>query len=67
MLERGQKVLARLPADRLLNARVEDVQADPDSQIRRLIRFIDPGMEDDAWVREVSAIPRPTSLTFGRL
>lgn len=55
------------PPERLPDVWLKDVQADPGKPVRRLMRFIDPGMEDDAWVREGSAIPRPTSPKFGRL
>ena len=67
MIERGERMLGRLPADRILNVRFEDVQAEPDSQIRRLIRFIDPSLEDEAWLREVRSIPRQTPSKFAQL
>ena len=66
-IEVGMRAFGHLPPDRLLSVRFEDVQADPEGQIRRLIRFIDPGLEDDGWVREVSSIPRPTASRFARL
>ena len=40
------------------------MQAEPEDQIRRLIRFINPDVEDEAWLREVSTIPRPTPSKF---
>ena len=64
MIERGSRMFGHFPAGRLLNVRFEDVQAEPDAQIRRLIRFIDPDLEDEAWLREASAIPRPTPSKF---
>ena len=67
MIERGERMLDRLPSDRMLNVKFEDVQADPDGQIRRLIRFIDPTLEDEAWLREVGSIPRQTPSKFERL
>ena len=67
MIERGERMLRRLPSERLLNLRFEDVQTDPGAQIRRLMRFIDPALEDAAWLREASAIPRPTPSKFERL
>ena len=63
-IEVGMRVFGHLPPDRLLNVRFEDVQADPEGQVRRLIRFVDPGLEDDPWVREAASIPRPTSSRF---
>ena len=67
MIERGNRMLGHLPTGRLLNVRFEDVQAVPDAQIRRLIRFIGSDLEDEAWLREVSAIPRPTPSKFEKL
>ena len=64
MIEHGARVLERLPHGQLLNVRFEDVQADPEGQVRRLIRFISPELEDDDWVRRASAIPRPTRSRF---
>ncbi len=67
MIERGNRMLGHFPSERLLNVRFEDVQADPDTQIRRLIRFVGPDLEDEAWLREASAIPRPTPSKFEKL
>ena len=67
MIERGARMLARFPSESLLNLKFEDVQASPEAQIRRLIRFIDPALEDEAWLREAAAIPRPTPSKFARL
>ena len=67
MIERGERMLGGFPSERLLNLRFEDVQAEPKAQIRRLIRFIDPVLEDEDWLREAAAIPRPTPSKVGRL
>ena len=67
MVAHGHRLFASLPPDRLLNVRFEDVQTQPEPQIRRLIRFIAPELEDDAWVNSVSSIPRPTPSRFARL
>ena len=67
MIERGNRMLGHFPSERLLNVRFEDVQADPGAQIRRLIRFVGPDLEDEAWLREASAIPRPTTSKFEKL
>lgn len=67
MIECGHSAFGHFPPCRLLNVRFEDVQEDPERQIRRLIRFISPELEDDAWVREVAAVPRPTPSKFARL
>ena len=67
MIESGHRVFGHFPSDRLLNVRFEDIQADPEGQIRRLVRFISPELEDDTWVHEVVAIPRPTPSKFAQL
>ena len=67
MIERSDRLLGRFPADRLLNVRFEDVQAEPERQIRRLIRFIEPSLEDESWLKEAVAIPRATPSKFAKL
>ena len=67
LIGKGHRLFGHLPPDRLLNLRFEDVQAEPEAQIRRLIRFSDPALEDGTWLREVCAIPRPTLSKFQRL
>ena len=67
LIAKGHRLFGHLPPHRLLNLRFEDVQAEPEAQIRRLIRFIDPTLEDETWLREVCAIPRPTPSRFQRL
>ena len=67
MIERGQRLFGHFQSDRLLNVRFEDMQAEPDTQIRRLVRFIAPALEDEAWLREACSIPRQTSSKFAQL
>ena len=63
----AQDMFRDLPPERLLNLRFEDVQAEPEAQLRRLIRFIDPSLEDEEWIRAASGIPRPTPSRFAAL
>lgn len=67
MIGRGERMFGHFPPDRLLNLRFEDVQADPETQIRRLIRFIDPSLENEAWLRKAAAVPHPTPPKFASL
>lgn len=60
----GRRVLGALPADRLLELRFEDVQAAPRERLGELIRFIDPSLEDPAWLEEAAAIPRQARSKF---
>ena len=67
MVERGQRIFSQLPPERFLPLRFEDAQANPEEQLRRLIRFISPELKDEAWLREAAAIPRPTRSRFAKL
>ena len=64
MIEMGDDLFGHFPPDRLLNVAFEDVQSSPESEIRRIVRFISPELEDDAWLRTVSSIPRKTISRF---
>ena len=67
MIETGHRVFGHFPPDRLLNLRFEAVQENPEREVRRLMRFISPELESEAWVREVARIPRRTRSKFARL
>ena len=67
MIDLAQDMLGDLPPDRLLNLKFEDVQREPEAQLRRLIRFIDPSLEDEEWIRGASAVPRRTPSRFAKL
>ncbi len=61
MIEKSLDLFDRLPDERVLHVRFEDMQREPEREIRRLARFIDPDLEDEEWVRSVATIPRSTS------
>ena len=67
MIGLAHDVLDDLPPDRLLNLKFEDMQAEPEAEIRRLIRFIAPSLEDEDWIREASAIPGRRPSKFAKL
>ncbi len=67
MIQSGHRAFGDFPPERLLPVRFEEMQADPEGQVRRLIRFISPDLEQDEWVREAAAMPRPTPSKFARL
>ncbi len=67
LVEVGEKAFGGLPSDRLLNVRFEDVQQSPREELMRLIRFIDPSLEDPAWLDEVAAIPKPARSKYHSL
>lgn len=64
MIERGHRLFGHFPPDRLLNVRFEEVQVEPEVQIRRLIRFIDPSLEDEGCCLKwpvFRSLPHPVS------
>lgn len=58
LVRRACEVISRLPADRVLDVRFENVVTQPEKEIRRLIRFLDPALEDGGWVAEAAKIPQ---------
>lgn len=67
MIQVGHLALKDLPPHRLLNVKFEEVQQDPREKLQELIRFIDPSLDDPAWLDEVAAIPKPARSQFTRL
>ncbi len=63
----GETVLAPLPPSRRLNVKFEDIQASPHQKLTELIRFIDPSLENGAWLEEACAMLRPTRSKFSAL
>ena len=66
-IELGHRMLGELAPERVLDLGYEDLQIDPEGQLRRLIRFIDPSLEDEGWIRRASTIPRPAPSKFAQL
>lgn len=60
----GDEVLSKLPSDRLLNLKFEDLQSSPREKLRELIRFVDPSLDDEGWLDAASAIPKPARSKF---
>ena len=52
--------LDTLPPEKVLRVRFEDMQNEPEEEIARLARFLDPSLEDPEWVKKAAGIPRPT-------
>ena len=67
MIERSHRMFGHFPPERVLNVRFEKVPADPETRTRRLIRFISPDLEDEAWLREAARIPRAVRSRFRQL
>ena len=43
------------------------MQAEPALHVRRIIRFIDPSLESEAWVVRAAAVPRRTKPRYRQL
>ena len=58
----GVQALSVLPEEQLLTIRYEDIVADPQSTLARLIDFIDPSLHDTDWLARASKLvePRPS-------
>ncbi len=67
MIETGDRVFGHFGPDRLFNLRFEDMQANAEREARRLVRFISPELENEAWIDEVASIPRQTHSKFASL
>ena len=67
MVEASQNFLQRHPPERILNVRFEDLQQNAEREVRRIVRFVSPDLDNEDWVREASRIPRPTRSKFERL
>lgn len=59
MIELGDHLLGDLPPGRFMSVAFEDLQATPEPELRRMIRFVSPELEDDSWVRSAAEVPRP--------
>lgn len=67
LVMRGDRVLRGIPAERRMDVKFEDVQAAPREQLERLIRFIDPSLVDESWLRQASAVPRAARSSYRTL
>ncbi len=64
---RGLKTLAELSADRVLTIHFEDILAQPEPWLRRLVEFIDPSFVDEDWVLRAAATIRPVRSSWRAL
>ena len=66
MIARGQVQFQRLPPDRFLAVKFEDVAAEPEKGLRRIIRFIAPELEDEGWLRACGGRGAPRAIPLRR-
>jgi len=64
---RGLKALAELPAERVLTLHFEDILAQPEPWLHRLLAFIDPEFVDEDWVRKAVSTIRPVRSSWRNL
>jgi putative sulfotransferase len=64
---RGLKALAELPADRVLTIHFEDILAEPEPWLLRMVEFIDPSFADADWVQRAAATIRPVRSSWRAL
>ncbi len=67
VVDRADRFLDTLPPARVLRVRFEDLQSEPEREIARFARFLDPSLDDPDWVKEAAQIPRPTPSKLGGL
>ncbi len=67
MVQASEDFLQRCPSEQILNVRFEDLQQDAEREVRRIVRFISPDLDNEQWVREASRIPKPSVSKFEQL
>lgn len=63
----GNRLLSRLPEERVLQLKFEDVQDSPREELEKLLHFVNPDLESGDWLDKVSGIPRPARSKFSNL
>lgn len=64
---RGLKALAALPAERVLTVHFEDILAEPEPWLRRLIHFIDADFLDEQWLKKALTTIRSVRSSWRNL
>jgi len=58
MVKVGLNNLADIPQERQIAMRYEDLVANPQAELARMIDFMGPGLENASWLEAASALPR---------
>jgi hypothetical protein len=66
-IEKGVEQLSKLPPARVLHVRYESILAAPRPELQRLIRFMDPCLDDPAWLELAAARVRPNPSRWASL
>lgn len=54
MIAVGLQLLGNVPAERVLHVRYESMLDAPYAQLQRIVRFMDPGLDDPAWLAKAA-------------
>jgi len=66
-LTKGMTALAKLPSERVLHLSYEAILENPATELRRFIQFLDPNLEQDAWLKHAITLVRPNPLKWTNL
>ena len=61
MIGIGLGNLSRLPPERVMSLRYEELVAQPEQELRRFMAFLGPAFENDTWLRAAAAQPRKST------
>ncbi len=64
MIAVGLQLLGKVPAERVLHVRYESVLAAPQAELRRIVRFMDPGLDDPSWLALAAGRVRENPLKW---
>lgn len=67
LIQRGMEDLERLPTERTLSMRYEDLLRTPREELTRLMEFIGPEYQDADWLEGAAALPRSNPSAFLKL
>ena len=54
MIAVGLQLLGKVPAERVLHVRYESLLDAPHAELQRIVRFMDPSLDDPAWLAEAA-------------
>jgi len=60
-------LLTTLPPGRVMHLRYESILADPEPELRRFLEFLDPGLEQDEWLKRAIPLLRPNPPKWTKL
>ncbi|HTV86828.1 MAG TPA: sulfotransferase [Dyella sp.] len=55
MISVGLQLLRQVPAERVLHVRYESMLQAPREELARIVRFMDPSLDNDAWLAQAAA------------